>query len=231
MATKTTPAKQPARTTAIAKKKELSVNNYIAMMAVITILSILIGGYVGYNMVKENIRNGRVLVGKLQAQADIEKKLANAESLVEKYNQMSDSQKQLIDAAMPSEADFTQFISLMESASNSSGTRMKSISSNNMLAATTPAPAAPAEGGAAAPAAAGTATTTAGPTPVGVMASIEGSYSQMTQLFRNLEMSSRPIKVSSFELKGNSGALKGDLTIETYYQGEADYSDKEETVQ
>lgn len=225
MATKTT-ASKPVRTTALAKKKELSLTNYIALMAVIAILAIVIGGYVGYNMVKENIRNGKALVGKLQAQSDVEQKLENANTLVEKYGQLSQSQKQLLEAALPSKPDFTQLISLMEAANSSAGTRMKSITSNSGVVATVVAPATDAAttGTAAADSTANKAQ------PVSATASLDGSYSQMTQLFRNLELSARPIKVTAFELKGNSGALKGDLTLETYYQGEADYSDKEETV-
>lgn len=231
MATKSNTAKASPKLAAA--KKEMSVTNYILMMAAITILALLAGGYFGYVMVKANIQNGKVLIGKVKAQEDVKQKLENAKSLVENYNRMSDEDKELIAAALPENPDFTQLISLMETANTSAGTRMKSISS--LATEAVAAPVAPTEGST------GAVTTTTDPSgqqpgsnsPSAIRASttVEGNYSQFTQYFRNLELSVRPLRVQTIDLKGNSGSLKGDITIETFYQGPADYSDKEEVVQ
>lgn len=214
--------------TATKTKQQLSTNNYVVLMVIIAVLATIAGVYFGYQMVKENIRNGQVLIGKVQAQNDVTKKLENAQKLVDNYNRLSGEQKQLIQAAMPSKADFTQMISLMEVANSSAGTRMESINANASAAASSAATGSPADSSGA------SGTQSAGgsvaPQPLPVSVSVQGNYGQMTRLFRNLEMSTRPISVATFELKGNSGLLKGDLTLQTFYQGEADYSDKEETV-
>ncbi|TAK89029.1 hypothetical protein EPO04_02900 [Patescibacteria group bacterium] len=230
MATKQAQAKTAKH---IESRKELSVTNYIMAMAAITILVIFAGGYFGYVMVKENIRNGQVLVGKLKAQSEIGKKLENAHSLVDNYGRMSSQDKDLIEAALPDSPDFTQLMSLMETANTSAGTRMKSITNILTDASTTGSSAA----ASAQPAVATTQDSSGqqsannAPQSVKAAAVIEGNYSQFTQYFRNLELSVRPIRVQSFNLKGNSGSLKGDITLETFYQGEADYSDKEKVVQ
>lgn len=222
---KQTKIKAPAKAAA---KKELSVTNYVMIMVAITVLVVAAGGYFGYLMIKENLRNGQVLVGKLTAQSEVKKKLENANSLVDNYARMSSQDKDLIAAAIPSSPDFTQLMSLMETAGNSAGTKMKSIS---YLAA---------EDLGATAAVAAPVTTTADttgqqpssntPASIKASATIDGNYSQFTQYFRNLELSVRPVRIQTFNLKGNSGSLKGDITLETFYQEPADYSDKEEVV-
>lgn len=219
--------KAPAKTAA---KKELSVANYVMLMVAITVLVVAAGGYFGYLMIKENIRNGQVLVGKVKAQSDVKKKLENANTLVENYAQMSDQDKELIQAALPSNPDFTQLMSLMETAGSSAGTKMKSISYLAGDIAAAPAAPAPTDAVTTASDTSGQQPALNAPASVKASATIDGNYSQFTQYFRNLELSVRPIRIQTFSLKGNSGSLKGDITLETFYQNPADYSDKEEVV-
>ncbi|HVE81187.1 MAG TPA: type 4a pilus biogenesis protein PilO [Candidatus Dormibacteraeota bacterium] len=193
------------------KQKEISTNNYIILVTIGALTALLVGGYFGIRLLSENFKNGRVIAGKLQAQRELDTKLENAKKLVENYENLSPGERKLIDSALPASTDFPQVISLVESAAVNAGIRVKSINTQP-------------EGVAQAPAAAGLAKSYI------FSLDVEGPYSKMTQFYKNLELSARPMKVSAFQLRGTTGTLVGSITIQTFYQDKADLNDKEEVV-
>ncbi|HUC20261.1 MAG TPA: hypothetical protein VMR98_02070 [Candidatus Polarisedimenticolaceae bacterium] len=208
-----------------AKAKEISTNNFIALVVVGSVLIVLAAGYFSFHLIKENFRNGQVIAGKLTAKSDLKQKLDDANTLVDNYNALSPQNQQLVDSALPISPDFPQIISLIESAANVSGVNVKAVSAEQAanLANADASNGAPTVPNQKAP----PGNT---PQPFAFSATIEGPYDRITQFFKNLELSARPMKVTAFELKGNSGSLVGTLTVQTYYQGEADIADKKEVV-
>lgn len=218
------------------KQKEMSTNNYIAIMVAVGFIIVVTSAYFGYMLLKENFRNSIVIGGKIKAQSDMDKKLENADLVISNYNSLTEQERRLIMSALPSTDDFPQIISLVEAAAKDSNISVKTMTALGSDDGTgTGAAPLSATTGSAVPTAAGTATTGAPvddgkPKTFLYTAEVEGSYSNLARLFRNLEMSARPMKVQTFELKGNDSTLTGTLTIGTYYQGKANIEDTEEEV-
>ncbi len=215
-----------AKVVTASEHKEVSTSNFIALVAIGTMLVILASGYFGSQLIKANLLNGKVIAGKYDAKKDVKQKLIDAKTLVTNYNDLSSQKKQLINSALPPTADFPQIISLIESAGNASGVVIKSVTVDQtaLTAAAAAEVAAAAKGATPVTVAANT------PQPFVFTSSIKGSYDHTTEFFKSLELSARPMKVTAFELRGDSGVLVGSLTVQTYYQGKADISDKEAAV-
>lgn len=221
---------KPKLTTPSLIKKEISTNNFIALVAVGSLLTLLIAGYFGFLLVKENIRNGRVIAGKIGAQNDLKQKLEDANQVVHNYNSLSSVEKQLIASAMPVTPDFAQIVSLVESAGNTAGVKIKAVTAKSTEGAIVPEASASPEATAGVQGSTATAVGSNIPKPFSFTITLEGPYPKVTQFFKNLELSVRPLKVTIFELRGSTALLTGDLTVETFYQDKADISDKTEVV-
>lgn len=231
MASKT-PAVKKVKTQ---KQKEMSTNNYIAVMVAVGFIIVVASGYFGYLLVKENLRNSIVIGGKIKAQSDISQKLEDADTVISNYNSLTEQERRLIMSALPSTDDFPQIISLVEAAAKDSNVSVKTMTALGSDTAATAAGTPSATTGSVAPAAGGVVADAAStddgkPKTFLYTAEIEGSYANLARLFRNLELSARPMKVQAFELKGNDSTLTGTLTIGTYYQGKANLKDTEEVV-
>lgn len=205
------------------KDKELSTNNYLAVLAIITVLVVVLSAYFSYTLIKQNILNGKVIRGKLQAQSDINKKVNAANALVKNYQGLSDSQRQLIASAIPNTEDFPQLVALIENASANAGIQF--IGAGNSDSADTGDGSDDGSSDTAAP-----ATSDLGSGTYDFTATIEGNYPSITKWFQNLEISTRPIVVTGFSLNGETGDLKGDVNLKTYFQPAADLNDSEVEV-
>lgn len=204
-------------------KKTVSTNNYVALVAVATSLVVLGSAFVLKNLAADLIVNGKVIAGKQRAVGDLEQKLENAPKLVEAYKALGPT-RDLIANSLPNTADFPQLASIIENMASNSGVAVRSIS---------PATGGSAEPGASAPGtAAPSAPSPSAPSPVPYMASVsvQGSYTRTVDFARSIQLSARPMQVTSVTMQGSGNSIQSDFTIMTYYQPEADISDRKETV-
>jgi Tfp pilus assembly protein PilO len=220
MANKTSPSTGTMKTK-VATKKELSTNNYVAAVIVVTLLVVIICGFVGKGMAQSLIINTKLISGNITAKSDLNTKLTNIPILINNYQNLGNA-KQLIADGLPNNTDFPQIVSIMQSLSNASGVTLTEVappgdSSDDPSSTTAVAGSSPI----AAP---------NGATPYVFTVTVNGPYAQIVSFFQNLELSDRPMHVSSTQISGSNGTLTVDATIQTYYQAEASVSDSTETV-
>jgi Tfp pilus assembly protein PilO len=200
-------------------KRDIKANNYIAIVAVVTVLIVLLCGFFAKALVGSIILNGRLILYANQAKNDLDTKLKNIPILIGNYNSLGNKQ-QLIADALPSDADFPALVSSTQAMSSDAGVTLKSVSpdaSGNSGAAST------ATGSS-------TAASSGQPVPYQFDVEIIGTYSQVVQFFHDVELSVRPMKVVSTQLSGDGTALQVSVAIQTYYQGAANTADQTETL-
>lgn len=196
-------------------KRTTSVNNYIAIMAVVSMLAILVTGFIVNILGREFYMNTKVIIGKQQAVSDLGKKKENADSLISTYENLG-QKRELIEHAIPNTSDFPQIVTLVNNAAQSSGIRVKAISPNATSLTVTAAPQAASSSGQA--------------TQYKFGMDVEGSYARVRDFIRNLELSARPIKIDGISISGDGDSLNVSMRGTTYYQSEASLEDKVEPV-
>jgi hypothetical protein len=164
-----------------------------------------------------------------QAVSDLNKKVENAPKLIEAYNQLG-SRKTLIEHALPNTSDFPQIVTIMEGMGATSGVNVKAVAPALATAEAAPAPASNASG------------TTSGATPAPstpavtvsdyhFSVTVEGDYGKILNLLKNIEISARPMKVTSVSFTGNSGSVGASIQLTTYYQSAANINDQKVEVE
>lgn len=198
------------------EKRTTSVNNYIALMAFLSLMAVLVTGFILNSLGRDFIMNTKVVIGKQKAVSDLDKKIENAKSLVESYEDLG-SRRDLIEHAMPNTKDFPQMVTLINNAAQSAGVRVEALNPNP-----------PSFAGTAAESTSASGESQAVEYKFGM--DVEGSYPRIRDFIRNLELSARPIKVDSISIRGNGEALNVSMIATTYYQAEANLEDKKEPV-
>ena len=197
-------------------KRTTSVNNYIVIMVVVSLLAVLVTGFIVNILGREFYMNTKVIIGKQQAVSELGKKKDNADSLINSYENLG-QRRDLIEHAMPNASDFPQIVTIVNNAAQSSGVRIKGISPNavSVTAIATPESTTPTEGQA---------------TLYKFGMDVEGSYARVRDFIRNLELSARPIKIDAISIRGDGDSLNVSMRGTTYYQPEASLEDKLEPV-
>jgi len=189
-------------------------NATVTVAVLIAGVSVIIGIVAAKNMISSINFNARVLTAKTKAKKQLDANLAAIPQLLDNYNALGD-RKQLINDALPIEPDFPQIVSLMERLSVTSGVKMKSIDPTGTASATTVVGA---PGGEA-------------PVPVPFSIAVDTNYGNLLQLLKNIELSARPIKVTTISVGGTPNAMSVSLELSSFYQPPADLTDKTETIQ
>jgi hypothetical protein len=210
------PVLRPVSTTKVAKPP-MAANTYIALVASIAALIVIVCLFVGYRLGGRIILDIKVITDEAQAKSALTTKLSDANTLVSNYNNLGSSQQQLINDALPTSADFTQLVALMDNLSNTSGVQIESMSPTAGNGGTSETPSVSSPAGATL-------------TPYVFSVEVEGPYNQIVSYFQNLELSARPMRVLDATFQGTSGDLKASLDIQTYYQSTATISDQQVTV-
>ncbi len=206
-----------AKSSKVVAQRESKANTYIAIVAVITVLVVVVCGFIAKSLIGSIITDSQLIIKQNTANNDLSTKLQNIPQLINNYNSLSNKQ-QLIADALPSNPDFPQLVSIAQAMSLDSGVTLKSVAPT---------------------ANSGTGSTTATPTPgssVGAQpyqfnVQVEGTYGQVVQFFKDIELSARPIKVLSTQLTGDGTALQADISLQTYYEGPATINDQTEPLQ
>jgi Tfp pilus assembly protein PilO len=214
---KNTPPPSPA-----VVKRDSKANNYIAIVAVASVLVVIICGFIVKALLGTIILDGKLIVHTNQAKNDLNTKLANIPVLINNYNSLGKNQ-QLLSHAIPTSPDFPALVSISEAMSADAGVSLTSV---------TPDVANSASSAAASPTL-GTTPTSGGPVPVSPYefdVDVTGNYSQIVQFFTNVQQSARPMKVVNTDISGDSTNLEVSATIQTYYQAPANTADQTETL-
>jgi hypothetical protein len=213
-------------------KKELSANNYLALVAVISVIVLIITGFIGNSLIGKIITDTKLIAGKQTAVKDLDTKLDRAPKLIEAYNQLG-SRQTLIMNALPINSDFPQLVSIAESMGAAAGVQVKSVSPSAIGSdAATATPVATAPAGQS-----DTHTAASGAPAAGQVSSysfsisVTGPYVRILDMLKNIETSARPFKIGAVTFRGSSDSLSADIQITTYYQGAANIDDTTEAVQ
>ncbi|HSX48144.1 MAG TPA: type 4a pilus biogenesis protein PilO [Candidatus Nanoarchaeia archaeon] len=198
---------------ATTNKHELSANNFIVVAALVTLVAIIISVVASKALVAQLLLNNRVIDKKSVAAKQLQTNVNNLPELHKNYDALGGYQ-QLISDSLPSKPDFPALVSTLDVIAGSSGVKLRTISPDTN-----------------APAVDATATTGSSPVAVPFSLGVEGSYDAMLRFFTNIELSSRPIRVTGISQQGPNGSQQMLLDLSSYYQPPADLSLKTETVQ
>ncbi|HEY2004236.1 MAG TPA: hypothetical protein VGH44_03920 [Candidatus Saccharimonadia bacterium] len=207
---------------AIVKQQEqLSGNNLIIVLTLITLLAVGVAGLAAKALIGSITLDNKVLKAKNLANTNLQSDVDAAPKLVDAYAALG-TQAGVIADALPDTTDFPGLIVVLENMTNDAGLRLKSV------APTT---------GATAATATGTTTTASGdasqappPQPFDFSLSFDGRYDTLLKLLDHLEKSARPMRITGLQITGSGSALSGTVTAETYYQDKAQLPLSTETI-
>lgn len=235
---------------AASDKQQLSNNNLMIIMVLITLLVLGATALIGKALVTSIVRDTNVVSAKNKADKQLKDDLAAAPSLVQAFQGLGQSANTLADA-LPTTSDFPGLIVLLENISNDSGMTLKSVSpsasttgATGTTATTTPtAPTASSVTSAASSSltsgSGGSGSTTgaasgsamqAAPKTYDFALDFDGSYVGLLKMLGDLQTSARPIRIVGMELSGSGTQMSGTLTLETFYQDKAQLPFSTETI-
>ena len=199
------------------KTEQLSGNNLVIIILLITLLVVGVTGLVGKSLVTTIFRDKKVLDKKVTAEEQLTKDIDAAPKLVDSYQQLKEKAGVLADA-LPGDPDFPSLIVTLENMTRSAGLKLKSV---------TPSQAVVADAGVAATADVSVAPA---PQPYKFTIVITGSYPSLIKMLGGLETSARPMRVLDIQLTGGGNSLTGLVDVETYYQDKAQLPFSKESV-
>jgi Tfp pilus assembly protein PilO len=203
--------------TQTSKKTAISTNNFIIMVIVASFLVVLLAGFVTKQLVGQIMFNNRVVSKKAAASRQLKQNLEAIPQLQSNYANLG-ARGQLVLDSLPSTPDFPAAVSMLEVMAGTSGVRLKSVSPGD-----TEVQLASAE-------TSGQGQLASGAQPVSIRLTVEGSYDSLLSFYKNIELSSRPLKVVSIDQSGVTASQAADIGLTTYYQAPADLSPKTEVV-
>ena len=186
-------------------KQEMKNSNYIALLAVITILVLLVGGLLAKNFFATFLLNQKVISKKNTAQVTLAADVTAAHTITQQYQALG-SQATTVSDSLPSDPDVPGFANAIESMAATAGVQFTGV-----VSGATAVPIASVGGTTA-------STTTVAATAVPLTINMTASYANLNHFLSLLESSSRPVVVSSITLTGTNSKLVVTLTATTYYQ-------------
>jgi Tfp pilus assembly protein PilO len=194
-----------------AKKQQLSANNFIIVMILVTLLVVGVAGLVSKSLIGAISHDGKVWSKKSTANKNLDTDITNAPQLIQSYKNLPAGAGTLLLHALPVTDDFAGLISLLELAGTENGVTISSVS--------------PSAATAAAPTSTPTASSSSlsGNTPQSLDFTMEakGSYANLNKFFGAIETSARPIRITTVGLAGTGSNLTATLTGTTYYESKA----------
>lgn len=188
----------------------LSTSNLIALSILVGILSVVVAIVVGRMLLTSMMLNARVIGKKSAANKQISANYDNLKSLQSEYSSLG-ALRETATSALPTRPSLPQLWATLENIGNTSGVATNSVSAT--ATSDTEAPA----GGAV--------------QQLTLSVSVQGSYTAVQTYLQNLELSTRPLRVTNITLSGTNNTVQANLTVVTYYQGAADLKVGSEVVQ
>lgn len=160
--------------------------------------------------------NDRVISAKTEARDQIETNVANIDKLSQAYpdlNSSSSTNSTTILHALPPTYDYAALASSIEALAQRSGVSFTgAIGQDDSASAVASSPS---------------------PAPIEIPLSLQvsGNYDAITAFVKNLELSIRPISVTSVTYSGTNSSLRATVQATTYYQPARDLQPSKETIQ
>lgn len=188
----------------------LSTSNLIAAAILVSALSIILALIIGKQLLGSMMLNARVIGKKSTANKQISTNYDNLKALQNEYNALG-SLRETAATALPTKPSLPQLWAMMENIGAASGVSTSSVSSVATTDAEAPAGSAVQQ--------------------LPITVSVQGSYAAVQEYLKNLELSTRPLRVTNVTLSGTNNVVQANLTITTYYQGAANLNVGSEVVQ
>ncbi len=218
--------KPTAPNTEISQAEAHKNRQYITIMYVVTGAVVIIGGFIVYRLFTTYIRKTNEVKAQDKYISALQQKKLDLVQLDSNYKQITLKQgnglsiADLTYRALPTTPDYKSLIGMIENIAQASGVK----------ASVSPPVAANTGTTNTAPASDSTVTTGNTPQPFTISVSMNGPYEQLLQFLHNSEVSLRPLNFKSMTISGTSGVVEATVTFETYYQGLADISNKQEPL-
>jgi Tfp pilus assembly protein PilO len=194
-------------------------NNLILVLALVSLLAVGAAVLVDKALIDNISRDTKVATAMSTARKTMDQNVKNAPQLVQAYAGLGQL-NQVIKDALPNTTDFPGVLIVVENMAATAGIKLKTVS---------PVKAASASSGSTT----STATSSAlAPKPASVKYAVtfDGSYATFAKFVSNLELSARPMHVSSVSLTGTGSNLAGMMEIDTSYQDKATLPITEDTI-
>jgi Tfp pilus assembly protein PilO len=187
----------------------LSTSNLIALAILAGVLSVVLAVIIGRMLLGTMTLNARVISKKSQANKNISANYENLKSLQSEYSSLG-ALRETVTTALPTKPNLPQLWATLENIGNSSAVSTNSVSTSVVSDAEAPA----------------------GSTvqQLTISVAVQGSYTAVQDYLKNLELSTRPMRVTSVSLSGTNNAVQASLTVVTYYQGAANLQVGSEVV-
>ena len=189
-------------------KQQLKTGNFIAIMAVVTVLVLLGTGYLIKGLSQSLLLNQKIIAKKTVASNALQGDVTAAKNLSAEYAALG-AQVKIIDGALPGTADFSGIANAVEAMAGASGMQYKDVAASSAIATTATA-----------------TTTSSAPTlgTQGITIGVAGSYAALNRFLGALEASVRPIRVNYVTISGTSAQLNATIDATTYYQSPSTFS-------
>jgi len=188
---------------------DLSTSNLIVLALLVGILSIVIAIIIGRMLVDSMMLNAKVIGKKSEASKQINANYDALKGLQSEYTGLG-STRETITTALPTKPSLPQLWAMMENIGNSSGVTTNSVASTVTTDVEAPAGSSVMQ--------------------LPITVSVQGSYAAVQTYLSNLELSTRPLRVTNVTLSGTNNVTQATLSITTYYQGKANLNVESEVV-
>jgi hypothetical protein len=204
-------------------KTQLSNNNLIIIMILVSVLVIGVSG-IAVNALWKSIQlDGKVITKKSVADKQVKADVAAAPNLIESYKALG-PQGAILEDAMPTTVDYPSLLVTFENMSKDTGLVLKDVTPSSVLGAnTTPAPASTSGSATPTPQSASYAVTLKG--------SGTNSYEALKSMLDHVEKSARPMTINGVTIAGSSSGISAVISLDTYYMDASALPFSMETVQ
>jgi Tfp pilus assembly protein PilO len=229
--------------------KNMSNNNLIIIMLLVTLLVIGISAFIVNLLVRTIALDSKLVSKKLAAEKQLKENIVAAPNLIEAYRELGE-ERTLLEDALPTTADLPSLLVVLENMSKDATLALSGVAETApVVAVAAPAPAAADTDATASDATAtgtdttgGTATTTGTaattepvsvtpkPETFAVAVTVKGSYAGLQTILDHIEKSARPMRLTGIQISGSPSQLDVTLSIETYYQKSSELPFGMETV-
>lgn len=211
----------PKTDTSLAEDK--STRRFVFWMIAATVLVVLVGGGIIYWQVGLYVQQSNKNKAQDIEIGDLNTKIKNLDLLKPNYekiianNGSGSSDADLILRALPVGKGYDELVAMIEKMAQGSGVKVTSVTQTEAT-----------EGQ---PTGNGDNTTT--PIPYSFTVTLEGGYASILDFLKKTENSARVINFSSMNITGNSnnGVNQASITMQTYYQPQANINPKMEPLQ
>ncbi len=207
--------------------------HFYLIIGLILFVIIAGGGFGIYKLLSVYSHRDSEIKAQNKLKDSLDKKIEALDALKEPYAKINDSkggigsEAAMILRALPITEDYKALVAMMDNIASVSGVKMLSISkTGDASAAATPAPSPAPAADASGTSSTGTAPAATGPVtqqPKTLVFTIglEGKYDMIIKFLENTEKASRVVNFKSMKISPGGENIKADLTMETYYQDEA----------